>query len=131
MVIGQELAWQDPQQWEGVRKGFLAAFDRWQRDWESRDMERYFANYSSNFRSDARDMDAWKAQKRKVNAAKEWVKVAARDVSLFAYPGATEVMMITFEQDYRSNNMSNRKLKRQYWAREGSQWRIVHEAFVS
>jgi hypothetical protein len=125
------MAWQDPQQWEAVRKGFMSAFDRWQRDWESRDMDRYFAHYSANFRSEARDMNAWKAQKRKVNAAKEWVKVAAHDVSLFAYPGAAEVMMITFEQDYRSNNLSNRKLKRQYWAREGSEWRIVHEAFVS
>ena len=66
-----------------------------------------------------------------MNAGKKWVKVGVDDVSLFAYPGTTDLMMITFEQDYRSNNMSKRTIKRQYWAREGGQWRIVHEAVVN
>ena len=39
--------------------------------------------------------------------------------------------MVTFEQDYRSNNMSKRTHKQQFWAREGGRWRIVHEAVVS
>jgi hypothetical protein len=41
------------------------------------------------------------------------------------------MMMVTFEQDYRSNNLSNRTHKRQYWTREGNRWRIVHESVVS
>ena len=40
-------------------------------------------------------------------------------------------MMVTFEQDYRSNNLSHRAMKRQFWVREGNAWRIVHEAVVS
>jgi hypothetical protein len=39
--------------------------------------------------------------------------------------------MISFEQDYRSNNMSRKTHKRQYWSDENGQWRIVHEAVVS
>jgi hypothetical protein len=38
--------------------------------------------------------------------------------------------MVSFVQDYRSNNMSKRTSKRQFWAREGDRWRIVHEAVV-
>ncbi len=53
------------------------------------------------------------------------------DLSVFAYPGARDLMMVTFEQDYRSNNMSKRTLKRQFWAREGGRWRIVHETVLS
>ena len=53
------------------------------------------------------------------------------DVSLFEYPGSRDLMMVSFEQDYRSNNLSNRTSKRQYWSREGGQWRIVHEAVVT
>jgi hypothetical protein len=59
------------------------------------------------------------------------VKVGVKDLSLFAYPGAGDLMMVTFEQDYRSNNLSNKTKKRQYWAREGKVWRIVHESVVS
>ena len=66
-----------------------------------------------------------------MNAAKSWIKVGVKDVSLFAYPGAREMMVVSFEQDYRSNNLSNRTHKRQYWARENGRWRIVHEAVVS
>ena len=59
------------------------------------------------------------------------MKVGVNDMSLFAYPGAEQMMMVTFEQDYRSNNLSNKTHKRQFWIREGSQWRILHEALVS
>ena len=70
-------------------------------------------------------------KKRKSNAGKAWIKVAVNDLSLFAYPGAKDMMMVTFEQDYRSNNLSTRTVKRQYWVKEGPQWRIVHEAVIS
>jgi murein L,D-transpeptidase YafK len=131
VVIGQGVEWQEPKRWEAGREAFLAAFGRWKSDWESRDAERYFSHYSQDFRSESRDFASWKAQKRKVNSGKQWIKVGVKDVSVFAYPGARDVMMITFEQDYRSNNLSNRTVKRQYWSREGNAWRIVHEAIVS
>jgi hypothetical protein len=107
----------------------MSSFAQWKADWESRDLDRYFSHYSSHFRGE--NIAGWKAQKRKTNAGKQWIKVGIRDVSLFAYPGAQDVMMVTFEQDYRSNNLSNKTVKRQYWTREGKSWRIVHEAVVS
>ena len=131
VVIGQSVEWRDPRQWEDDRETFLAAFGRWKADWESLDTKRYLAHYSPNFRSEHRDFATWSARKRKVNSGKSWIKVGVGEVSLFAYPGSQDLMMITFEQDYRSNNLSNRTLKRQFWAREGGHWRIVHEAVVS
>jgi murein L,D-transpeptidase YafK len=131
VVIGQGIEWRDPRRWDEERQSFLNAFGRWKSDWESLDTNRYLSHYSSQFRVETGDFAAWKARKRKVGSGKTWVKVAARDVSLFAYPGARDTMMITFEQDYRSNNLSNKTLKRQYWVREGNDWRIVHEAVLS
>jgi murein L,D-transpeptidase YafK len=131
VVIGTTVEWQDPRQWDAQRDEFLAAFARWKADWESLDTGKYLAHYGTQFRSDAKDRTAWIAHKRKVGAGKTWVKVGVSQVSLFAYPGAEPMMMITFDQDYRSNNLSNRTQKRQYWAREGNQWRIVHESVVS
>ena len=131
VVIGQSLAWREPNRWEADRESFMAAFERWRADWESRDAERYFSHYASTFRGEARDLAAWKAQKRRVAASKKWVKVGVQDLSVFTYPGAADTVVVTFEQDYRSNNLSSRGTKRQYWVREGRQWRISHEAFVS
>ena len=131
VVIGQGVEWQDSRRWEADREAFLAAFNQWKKDWESRDLERYFTHYSPNFRTESRDLASWKVSKRRTNSGKAWIKVGVNDLSLFAYPGAKDVMMVTFEQDYRSNNLSNRTVKRQYWVREGRGWRILHEAVVS
>ena len=131
VVIGQAVEWHDPELWEADREGILKAFALWRSDWESRDTARYLSHYSREFRSSQRDFAAWSASKRCVNSAKAWIKVAVSDVSLFAYPGSKDLMMITFEQDYRSNNMSRRTLKRQFWSLEAGQWRIVHETVVS
>jgi murein L,D-transpeptidase YafK len=131
VVIGQAIDWRDANVWQAQREEMLGAVARWKTDWESLDLNRYFANYSHDFRSETRDLASWKAKKRKTSAGKSWIKVGVSDVSLFAYPGARDVMVLTFTQDYRSNNLSNRVHKRQYWTRENGQWRILHEAVIS
>jgi murein L,D-transpeptidase YafK len=131
VVIGASIRWRDRRAWEADRAAFLAAFDGWKKSWESRDADRYLANYSTRFRAESRDLASWKARKRQVNAGKAWVKVAVDEMSLFAYPGEKDMMMVTFRQDYRSSNLSNVTRKRQYWVREGGAWRILAESVVS
>ena len=131
VVIGQSVAWHAPDQWEAERENILAALGKWKSDWESLDTNRYLSHYSRNFRSEHGDFASWSARKRQVNAGKTWVKVGVNDVSIFEYPGTQDLMMISFEQDYRSNNLSKRTFKRQFWAREAGQWRIIHEVVVA
>ena len=130
VVIAPGVQFEEPQAWERSRADFLAAFDQWKSDWESRDLERYFSHYASDFRSESHDLAGWKANKRRTGAGKSWIKVGVSNLSLFAYPGQRDLMVVTFDQDYRSNNLSKRTLKRQYWTREGKAWRIVHEAVL-
>jgi hypothetical protein len=66
-------------------------------------------------------------QKRQVNAGKDWIKVKTGNLSMFRNPGKDELVVVTFEQDYRSNNLSNQMKKRQYWIREDGTWKIVYE----
>jgi murein L,D-transpeptidase YafK len=130
VVIGQAVEWRAPDQWEAEREQFLAALNKWKVDWESLDTNRYLSNYSRNFRSANKDYASWSTSKQRVNSGKKWVKVGLKDVSLFEYPGERDLIMVSFQQDYRSNNMSKTTFKRQFWAREGGQWRIVHETVV-
>ena len=131
VVIGQSMRWLDRRAWLADRESFLDSFNAWRKDWESRDTDRYLSHYSSRFRSDSHDLAQWKARKREVNAAKRWIKVGVHELSVFAYPGTKDMVMATFVQDYRSSNLSNRTVKRQYWVREGGHWRILHESVVS
>jgi len=128
VIIAREVEWVTPTQLQAERDAFLAQLEAWRRDWESRDTDRYLAHYAKGFRSNGKDFDGWKAHKRRVNARKSWIKVALGNVSVFRDPGAKDLISVTFDQDYRSSNLSQRTPKRQYWALEGGRWKIVYEA---
>jgi murein L,D-transpeptidase YafK len=132
VVISHRVDWQPPEVWDAERASFLASFEKWRSDWESNHVEAYLGHYSPRFTSDGKDLALWSAHKRKVAAGKSWIKVGVPSLSAVAYPGVdNEMMMVTFEQDYRSSNLSNRTFKRQYWIRDGDAWRILHESVIS
>ena len=62
-----------------------------------------------------------------MNAGKKWIKVGVDKFSTFRNPGREDLVVVTFEQDYRSDTLSNRMIKQQYWQRENGRWRIVFE----
>ncbi len=127
VIISNKVEWLSLDDWQSERQALLGMIDAWLRDWESLDHERYARHYARNFTAGQQDREAWLAQKRSVNRTKQWVKVAAQNISMFRSPGPEEVVVVTFEQDYRSNNLSNRMLKRQYWIKEDGRWKIVRE----
>lgn len=130
VVIARRVEWVSVEAWRAEREEFLGALEAWRVDWESRDSERYLAYYAEDFRSNGMDLDRWRAHKRRVNAAKAWIKVSLANVSVLRDPGAPARMVVTFDQDYRSNNLAQKSRKRQYWVQEGGRWKIAYEGVV-
>lgn len=127
VVIASEVEWV-PYDALDARRGELAtALDQWRQDWESRDTGRLLDHYHPAFRSGAQDLRAFGASKQKVNTGKTWVKVGLEKVSLMLYPERPDFALVSFVQDYRSNNLSDRTVKRQFWSRESGRWQIIHE----
>lgn len=126
VVIADELEWVPAATLEAERKGLADALEAWRADWESRDTARYLSHYAAKFHSGDQDLPAWAAHKRKVNAGKQWIKVGLNRVSMFRYP-REKFVVVGFDQDYRSSNLSNVMRKRQYWVREGARWKILYE----
>jgi len=126
VIIGEEIAWRDAAALEEERRSLAAALEAWRQDWESRDSERYLAHYSSEFAAGRQGLAAWAAHKRKVNAAKSWINVRISEVSMLRDPRGRFVV-VTFDQDYRSSNLSNAMRKRQYWRFEQGRWKILYE----
>jgi murein L,D-transpeptidase YafK len=127
VVIADEIEWTDAAALEAERAGLATQFEQWRADWQSRDTERYLTHYSQRFASGGQDYAAWAAHKRKVNAAKSWIKVGASRVSMLRYPRERDVVVVSFDQDYRSDGLSNVMRKRQYWVKEGPRWKILYE----
>ncbi len=127
VIIADEIEWSDAGSLETERSGLAAALEQWRADWQSRDTERYLAHYSQRFSSLGQDYAAWGAHKRKVNAAKSWIKVGLGRVTMLRYPHERDMVVVTFDQDYRSDGLSNVMKKRQYWAKEAGRWKILYE----
>jgi len=51
---------------------------------------------------------------------------------MFLYPGNERILVVTFDQDYTSDDLHRQFTKRQYWRREeDGKWRIIYEGSVS
>ena len=127
VIIADQIEWSDASALEAERKSLATAMEQWRADWESRNTERYLSHYSARFSSGTQNAAAWAEHKRKVTAAKSWIKVDVSEVSMFRYPRERDFVVVTFEQSYQSDRLSNTMRKRQYWVREGGGWKILYE----
>lgn len=127
IIIADAIEWVKPDEVASLREDLAVAIESWRHDWESRDTDAYLSHYSKQYSSNGLNFSQWAAQKRQINAAKNWIKVQVTDMSLLLYPGKQQMAVATFAQDYASSNLSNRMLKRQYWIREDNTWRILLE----
>jgi murein L,D-transpeptidase YafK len=127
VIISNSIEWLSLDDWQKERATLNKKIDEWRSDWESRDINRYLRHYSSKFKTNDQTLEQYAQQKRQVNAGKEWIKVKLSNVSMFRDPGAEDMVLVTFEQDYQSNNLKNQMKKRQYWVNEDGSWKIIFE----
>jgi murein L,D-transpeptidase YafK len=127
VIIADEVEWATAADVEAERSSLAAALEQWRADWQSKDTERYLAHYSQRFAAGRQNFDGWSKHKRQVNAGKRWIKVGVSRVTMFRYPRERDFVVVAFEQDYRSDGLSNVMNKRQYWIKEDGRWKILYE----
>jgi len=128
VIIASSLNWVDSQQQKKALAIINQRMNHWLRDWQSRDVDAYLQYYSTDFRSDNKNYKIWEQHKRRVNKHKQFIDVALSNVSILRYPEKADMIVVSYEQDYRSNNFNSVTKKRQYWKKESDgQWRIIYE----
>jgi len=126
VIITNQMDWSNEQD-QGERNALLQEVEQWRKDWASLDTGAYLKHYSRDFSSDSVNYAAWAKQKQLVNSAKSWIKVDLSNISVFTYPEQPNMVVVNFEQDYTSSNLSNKMKKRQYWIKHNNRWQIVYE----
>lgn len=128
VIIANGIEWSSADAARAVRQDLSVALEGWRRDWESLNTDKYLKHYSSaKFSTGKQTFDTWAEHKYRVNAGKTWLKVKLENVSMFYYPGAADLAVVTFDQDYDSSNLAGQSRKRQYWMKESGAWKIVYE----
>lgn len=126
VIIANQMSWSNEQDQNG-RADLLESVEQWRKDWSSLDTDAYLKHYAPTFSNDSMNYAEWARQKQLVNSAKSWIKVSLSNISLFTYPEQPDLVVVNFEQDYSSNNLSNRMKKRQYWMKQNNTWKIIYE----
>jgi murein L,D-transpeptidase YafK len=126
VIIANQMDWGSEQD-QVERANLLQEVEQWRKDWASLNTDAYLKHYAPNFSSNSMDYPAWAKQKQQVNSAKSWIKVDLSKVSIFSYPEQPDMVVVNFEQDYGSSNLSNRMKKRQYWIKQNNRWKIIYE----
>ena len=127
VIISDTVEWLSLDTWNSERVALRDSIEQWRRDWESLNTDAYLAHYAKTFDGDGLNLRQWSERKRNVNAGKSWAKIALVNVSMFRYPGKADMVVVTFDQDYKSSNLAGAMKKRMYWIKEGGRWKIVDE----
>lgn len=131
VLVGHNIRWIEKQDWVAQSQRFEQLVERWASDWESQNHQRYIANYSQTYSDGKRNFSQFSTYKKRVNGAKEYIKIGVNDLSVYRYPDNPDLVVATFKQDYISSNLSGSSVKRQYWTFENGRWKIAYEGLPS
>ncbi len=128
VIVAERVNWISREQWMAQRQQVMQLLSGWIFDWESLDHERYSSHYSrTELEAFGRNFKAWDGHKRWVNRKKTRVEIEYSKLNIFNYPGEDKLMLMQFEQSYRSNNFDVDTTKELYWRNTGDDWKIVYE----
>lgn len=129
VILSDEIKWVERDELQTRKAEFLAIVNRWKLDWESINTDAYLSHYSQDkLNFGAIDYPDWARKKKKVNRSKTFIQVDLNINELFVYPGEEGMFVVSYTQNYLSNNYSGQTQKKQYWKRtEGGEWKIIYE----
>ena len=132
VILAKSIDWISVDEWRTRQKKFDRFLEQWRKDWESRNTDLYLSHYSKDYSGLGKDYENWVDYKRRINTGKKYIEVGIHGTSMFEYPDGMDILVVTFEQDYKSDNVQRKFKKRQYWKREkDGTWRIFYEGSVS
>ena len=128
VVIADEVHWLLPEQWQRQRDSLRQELRHWIEDVESNQPSRYLSHYSkSELLVDGRDFQAFAGHKRWVNRNKQGIRIAYENLAIYRYPGEKDLVLMEFDQDYRSNIFEASAPKELFWRLDSGDWKIVQE----
>ena len=141
VVIADNLEWLEKDQFKAKldaqnenKQSLENALEDWRKDWVAQNTDAYLSHYSKKFFYSDGGLQKWSDYKRGIQSAKPKVAIQINDISMFGYPGehkahglAEPMVVVNFEQDFKSASLQNKMRKRQYWINENNSWKIIYE----
>ena len=129
VIVSDSFQWADPQLLKEWNADFIDLIIQWKNDWEKQDHEKYIRHYSNTeFNNSQHNYESWSKHKQNVNNSKEYIKIGVENLSMFNYPGEQNLVMMSFDQSYESNNYNSKSRKTLFWKQNSDgDWKIIYE----
>ena len=128
VVIAQSLKWVAPQTTKADSKSFEDALKGWHSAKTSGDMARVMAWYTNDFTSYGKTLTQWtpvlKTEIRQLSGR----GIQLKDLSYLRWTDSNDTMVVTFGELIQGAKTG--LTKRQYWTRQGNQWKIFFEGTI-
>lgn len=128
VVIAHSLKWVAPQSLAADIKSFENVLQGWHSAKSSGDIARLAAWYAPDFTSYGKTLAEWTPALQSELKQLGGRDIQLKDVSYLRWTDSTDTMVVTFGELVKGAKTG--RTKRQYWARQGSQWKIFFEGAI-
>ena len=128
VVIARQLQWVTPQSIKTDGKSFEEALQAWRNAKASGDVSRVLGFYTANFRNFSKTLPEWTPTLRQEISTARGRGIELKDVSYLRWTDSADTMVATFGEVVEGTRTG--PVKRQYWVREGKQWKIFFEGVI-
>ena len=124
MVIVEKIEYDTLEKLANTRREIYRFIQKWQANWENKNIDGYMDSYSKNFKSNGMGWQKWRKYKESLNHQYKNISIALSDVKILRH---SNNIVISFTQKYTNNKLTSLGVKRLYLALEDDTWKIVGE----
>jgi L,D-transpeptidase YnhG len=128
VVIASQLRWVPPNSIRAEGEPFKDALQAWRNAKTSGNLNHILSFYTPDFTANGKTLAQWMPTLKTELANVQGRTIQLKDVSYLRWTDAADTMVVTFGEV--ADGTRTGLTKRQYWAREGNQWKIFFEGVL-
>lgn len=130
VVIARQLAWVSPQSLQADSQNFAQHLQAWQQAKSQGDMGKLMSFYAADFTSYGIDLNQWRSTLQREVRQLNGRSLQLKELSYLHWhsDASEDTMVVTFGEVAQGTRSG--PIKRQYWLRQGGQWKIFFEGVI-
>lgn len=128
VVIADRLSWVAPQSTQLDSQRFAETLTAWRNAKASGDVARILSFYTPDFSGSGKSLAEWTPVLKSELERAGGRAIQLKDLSFLRWTDSSETMVVTFGEV--PEGMRTGPVKRQYWTRQGQQWKIFFEGVI-
>jgi hypothetical protein len=128
VIVQERIEWVAPKAQAAQRQTALGLVEAWRRARMQDDSKALLALYSQHFDNGDAGYDAWREQLQSELQATRGRERQLDDLSVLTWQEREDMLIVTFTEVLRGTTRG--LTRRQYWSRDGGQWKIFSEGVL-